>query len=301
MPALEAGSHLHQIILETIVCGICGQMSFGGKVKRATIDNMLRFIEKRGPDDVGVHFDGPIGLGHRRLSIIDLSERSHQPMLDPETGVCIVFNGSIYNYPQLRTELKNAGHPFRSHGDTEVILRAWLEWGEECISRLTGMFAFSIWDPRHQRLFMVRDRMGIKPLYYARTQNSFVFGSNLQAVMASGDVSAELDPVGLHHQLTLHAVVPAPATIIKAVRKVRPGHWMSVDLSGNVKEQAYWRLSSKRPQEKRSDADWVEAVHEALKLSVKRRKDIADVPVGVLLSGGAGFQSAGGAAGGKWL
>ena len=247
---------------------------------------MLRPIERRGPDDSGIYLQGAVGFGHRRLSIIDLSDKSHQPMVDRESGLAIVFNGSIYNYPQLRTELQSLGHSFVSHGDTEVILRAFLQWGEACVSRLIGMFAFVIRDSRDGSLFVARDRMGIKPLYYSHTGKGFVFASNIQSVLASGMVSTALDPVGLHHQLTLHAVVPAPHTILQSVRKVRPGYFMRITADGRMSEKQYWRLNARRPAEKRSDEDWIDAIHEALKLSVKRRKDIADVPVGVLLSGG---------------
>lgn len=269
------------------MCGICGVFRFDStSPDNAVIEHMLQPIEKRGPDDSGVHIHGPVGFGHRRLSIIDLSDKSHQPMLDRSSGAAIVFNGSIYNYPQLRSELQSLGHRFESHGDTEVILRAYLEWGEACVSRLTGMFAFVIWDPRDGSLFVARDRMGIKPLYYSKTQQGFVFASNVQSVLASNMVSTDLDPVGLHHQLTLHAVVPAPTTILKSVRKVRPGYSMRIRSDGKIIEKQYWKLIAQRPDEKRTDQDWIDAIHDALKLSVKRRKDIADVPVGVLLSGG---------------
>lgn len=269
------------------MCGICGIYHFNAKP--ATPDElgrMLAPIERRGPDDSGQHLDGPLGLGHRRLSIIDLSQKSHQPMIDGDTGAAIVFNGSIYNYPQLRQVLQGLGHTFFSQGDTEVILRAYLQWGEACVERLIGMFAFVIWDPRSQALFVARDRMGIKPLYFAHTRSAFVFGSNVQSVLASGHVSTELDPIGLHHQLTLHAVVPAPTTLLKQVRKVRPGFTLRVDAAGNVTERQYWQLRAFRPQASRTDQEWIDAIHEQLRVAVKRRKDIADVPVGVLLSGG---------------
>ena len=269
------------------MCGICGIYRFDSTAPdQGLLKRMLAPIEKRGPDDEGVHIDGAVGLGHRRLSIIDLSARAHQPMLEQNTGLSIVFNGSIYNYPALREELIARGHSFNSSGDTEVILRAYAEWGENMVSRLVGMFAFAIWDPRDQSLFIARDRMGIKPLYFSAGQNAFLFGSNVQSVLASGLVDTALDPIGLHHQLTLHAVVPAPNTILSQVRKVRPGYTMRVRADGSVSERRYWALEARRPPVARTDEEWVEAIHEALMLSVKRRKDIADVPVGVLLSGG---------------
>ena len=269
------------------MCGICGIYRFDSSAPdQGLLKRMLAPIEKRGPDDEGIHIDGAVGLGHRRLSIIDLSARAHQPMIDKSSGLSIVFNGSIYNYPALRDELIARGHSFNSSGDTEVILRAYAEWGENMVSRLVGMFAFAIWDPRDRTLFIARDRMGIKPLYFSAGSGAFLFGSNIQSILASGLVDTSLDPVGLHHQLTLHAVVPAPTTILSEVRKVRPGYTMRVRADGSVSERRYWSLEARRPVIARSDDEWVEAIHEALMLSVKRRKDIADVPVGVLLSGG---------------
>lgn len=269
------------------MCGICGSYQFNGRNSdRAVIEKMLRPLEKRGPDDEGIHAKDAIAFGHRRLSIIDLSDKSHQPMLDPTSGLVIVFNGSIYNYPQLREELKQKGHRFFSNGDTEVILRAYAEWGEACVNRLIGMFAFAIYDPKDNSLFLARDRMGIKPLYYSITDKGFLFASNTQSILASGLVSTELDSVGLHHQLTLHAVVPAPFTILKAIRKVRPGYTMRIHANGDIKEARYWLLNARRPEQPRTDQEWLDAVRSALIRSVKRRKDIADVPVGVLLSGG---------------
>ncbi len=269
------------------MCGICGIFRVDGrKVDEQLIQRMLKPIERRGPDDFGIHVRGTLGLGHRRLSIIDLSEKSHQPMQDPHTGLIIVFNGSIYNYPQLRSELRALGHSFFSTGDTEVILRAYAQWGEQCVKRLIGMFAFAIFDPSDNSLFIARDRMGIKPLYFSNSSQGFIFASNCQSILASKMVTTELDPVGLHHQLTLHGVVPAPSTILKHIRKVRPGHTLRVKAGGQMIEKPYWQLKARRPDKKCSEIEWIDAVHESLKLSVKRRKEVADVPVGVLLSGG---------------
>ncbi len=269
------------------MCGICGVLRFDALgPDRDLLQRMLKPIEKRGPDDAGIHIDGPVGFGHRRLSIIDLSEKSHQPMVDTVDGFSIVFNGSIYNYPQLRTELIAKGHSFFSSGDTEVILRAYLQWGEECVKRLIGMFAFVIWDPRDQSFLLARDRIGIKPLYYSLTTKGFLFASNMQSILASRMVNTELDPKGLHHHLTLHAVVPAPTTILKSIKKVRPGFLMRVTKNAKLSEKQYWQLGSNNSLHRRTEEDWIEDIHESLKLSVKRRKEIADVPVGVLLSGG---------------
>ncbi len=269
------------------MCGICGELRFDGQSPElARLGQMLKRLERRGPDHEGSFSDGPVALGHRRLAIIDLSERGNQPMLDTELGLAIVFNGTIYNYPELREELKAKGHRFVSDGDTEVILKAYAAWGDQCVERLTGMFAFSIWDMRRQRLFLARDRLGIKPLYYSQSGNRFLFASNIQSLLAAGGVDTAIDPVALHHQFTLHGVVPAPRTILSGVRKLRPGHSMHIDLSGRSELVPYWRLYACRPAEPRSEQEWIEAIHEALKKSVRRRLEIADVPVGVLLSGG---------------
>lgn len=269
------------------MCGICGELRLDGKVQElGRIGRMLRHLERRGPDHEGSYSEGPVALGHRRLSIIDLSERGNQPMVDTALGLALVFNGTIYNYPELREELKGLGHTFASDGDTEVILKAYAAWGDQCVERLIGMFAFVVWDMHNQRLFLARDRLGIKPLYYSQTQSGFLFASNIQAILAAGGVDTSIDPVALHHQFTLHAVIPAPRTILNGVRKLQPGHSLSIDKDGQIQLRRYWQLYASRPAEPRSEEEWIEAVHAALKKSVKRRLDIADVPVGVLLSGG---------------
>ncbi|SCZ57152.1 N-acetylglutaminylglutamine amidotransferase [Thiohalomonas denitrificans] len=269
------------------MCGICGELRFDGQPPDlGRLGRMLHRLERRGPDHEGSYSDGPLAFGHRRLSIIDLSERSDQPMHDAELELVVVFNGTIYNYPELRRELQGAGFRFFSDGDTEVILKAYAAWGEQCVERLHGMFAFAVWDIRRQRLFLARDRFGIKPLYYALADGELRFASNTQALLASGGVDRDIDPVGLHHQFTLHAVIPAPRTILKGIRKLAPGTSMSIDTEGGVRERRYWDLYASRPPVPRSEEEWLEAIHESLRNSVRRRLEVADVPVGVLLSGG---------------
>jgi len=269
------------------MCGICGELRLDGQAPDlGRTGRMLRRLERRGPDHEGSYSEGPVVLGHRRLAIIDLSERGNQPMVDTERGLAIVFNGTIYNYPELREELKGLGHHFASDGDTEVILKAYAAWGEQCVERLTGMFAFAVWDMHNQRLFLARDRLGIKPLYYSQTENGFLFASNIQALLAAGGVDTSIDAVALHHHFTLHAVIPAPRTLLNGVRKLQPGHSLSIDKNGQSQLRRYWQLYACRPAEPYTEEEWLEAVHGALKKSVKRRLDIADVPVGVLLSGG---------------
>ncbi|MHB1352810.1 MAG: N-acetylglutaminylglutamine amidotransferase [Thiobacillus sp.] len=267
------------------MCGIAGELRFDDRApEAATMTRMLARLARRGPDAEGQHADGPIRLGHRRLAIIDLSPRSAQPMADPATGAALVFNGTIYNYPELRAELIALGHAFHSDGDTEVLLRAYLEWGERCVERLHGMFAFAIW--HRDELFLARDRLGVKPLYYSENAGSLRFASTPQALLAAGGVDTGLDAVALHHLFTLHAVVPAPRTILHGVRKLAPGTTLTVNLRGELRHRSYWSLHAERPPEPRSEAEWTDAIHAALQRAVQKRIEVADVKVGVLLSGG---------------
>jgi len=269
------------------MCGLYGALSFNGRgIEPGLSAAMSEKVAHRGPDDQGEWFDGPVMLGHRRLSIIDLSPQGHQPMHDVGERYSIVFNGTIYNYPELRELLIADGYRFNSHSDTEVILNAYACWGELCTEKLHGMFAFAIWDKKRQSLFLARDRIGIKPLYYAKTSAGFYFASNPQALLATGQCDTGIDPVGLHHQLSLHAVIPAPRTLLKGIRKCRPAFQICVDTSGNFSESRYWTLLAKRPSQPLSAEEWNTAIHDALMESVKKRLKIADVPVGVLLSGG---------------
>ncbi|MCG5514611.1 MULTISPECIES: N-acetylglutaminylglutamine amidotransferase [unclassified Ectothiorhodospira] len=268
------------------MCGICGELHFKGtRPDLTSIRRMLDRLDRRGPDHEGSYSDGPLAFGHRRLSILDLSERSNQPMVDPELGLAVVFNGTLYNFRELRAELAGRYH-FFSTGDTEVILKAYHAWGEDCVKRFHGMFAFAVWDLREQRLFMGRDRMGIKPLYYSLTDRCLRFASNIQALLAAGDVDTDFDPVALHHHFTLHAVVPAPRTLFKGVRKLRPGHTLTVECDGGTRLQRYWTLEARRPDTPMSPEEWTQAIHDSLRRAVKKRLEVADVPVGVLLSGG---------------
>lgn len=269
------------------MCGICGELRLdGNRPDPDLLQRMMQRLARRGPDSAGHWSDGPLAFGHRRLAIIDLSARSNQPMLDAAASLAIVFNGTIYNYRELRAELQGRGHTFASSGDTEVILKAYAEWGERCVEHLIGMFAFAIRNLRTQELFLARDRLGIKPLYYARTPAAFRFASNVQALLEADDVDASVDPVALHFQLTLHAVVPAPRTVLAGVRKLPPATTLTILADGRERRQTYWTLAAARPAVASSDDEWLEAVHERLLTAVRRRMDVADVPVGVLLSGG---------------
>lgn len=269
------------------MCGLCGELRLDGRsADMAAIQAMTKKLEQRGPDHEGIFSDGPLGFGHRRLSVIDLSEHANQPMVDQELRLILVFNGAIYNYKALRSELQGLGYHFFSHGDSEVILKAWHAWGEKCVERLQGMFAFAIWDERKKSLFLARDRLGIKPLYYSLDDKRLRFASNMQALLAGGGIDKSIDPVALHHQFTLHAVIPAPRTILQGIRKLSPGHTMTIDHQGVGEQKRYWSFPATRLDDPLTEREWIDAVHESLRSAVAKRNDVADVPVGVLLSGG---------------
>ncbi len=269
------------------MCGLAGELRFDGeRADLAAVARMMCAVERRGPDHAGSFSDGPLALGHQRLSILDLSIHGHQPMVDREAGLALVFNGTIYNHPELRDELRHRGHRFSSSGDTEVILRAWAEWGPDCVRHFRGMFAFAIWEMENKRLWLARDRFGIKPLYYSKNAARIRFASSSQALLAAGGVDTSIDPVALHHQFTLHAVVPAPRTVLNGIRKLPPAHILRIDLDGTETLHRYWELTAHRPADDLTEDAWVEALRGKLMETTARHQAISDVPVGVLLSGG---------------
>jgi asparagine synthase (glutamine-hydrolysing) len=241
----------------------------------------------RGPDGSGLWVRGPAGLGHRRLSIIDLSVRGSQPLVDTAIGLTVAFNGCIYNHVQLREELAGRGHSFFSTSDTEVIAKSYAEWGTDCVSHFHGMFAFAIVEHEGGRLVLARDRLGIKPLYLASDPDRIRFASTLPALLATGDIDTSIDRVALQSYMTFHSVVPAPRTILRGVQKLPPATVRVVEADGTSRDTVYWDPSFERDTERDgwSDADWEEALVGALRVAVRRRQ-VADVPVGVLLSGG---------------
>ena len=250
------------------MCGICGELRFDGLAPdMAAVARMSDKLARRGPDDSGTYQSGPLAFGHRRLSIIDLSTNAHQPMVDAVLQLSLVFNGTIYNYRELREELQSKGYRFFSEGDSEVILKAYHAWGDQCVTRFKGMFAFAIWDQRSSQLFLARDRFGIKPLYLNQTSHRLRFASSLPALLAGGDVDTTLDTVALHHHFTLHTVVPAPRTVLKGVRKLAPATTLRLDPDGTVSEQIYWTLDATRPEQPMSEAQWLAATREQLTLS----------------------------------
>jgi asparagine synthase (glutamine-hydrolysing) len=270
------------------MCGLCGEATFDGSpADSGALQRMADAMAPRGPDGAGLVARGRVGLGHRRLKIIDLTERAEQPMVDSELGLTVAFNGCLYNYKELRAQLEDAGYRFFSDGDTEVITKAWHAWGPGAPRRFLGMFAFAIHERETGRLVLARDRFGIKPLYYAETGHAIRFASSLPALLAGGGIDTALDPVALAHYMSFHAVVPPPRTMLKGVKKLPPATLRVIEPDGRSTDEVYWRLDFTRDAADlaASPEDWAERIHEALRVAVRRRM-VADVPVGVLLSGG---------------
>jgi asparagine synthase (glutamine-hydrolysing) len=269
------------------MCGICGELRLDGTAPdREALSRMTARLNRRGPDHEGYYSNGALAFGHRRLAVIDLSSHADQPMLHEELQLALVFNGTIYNYQELRAELIEMGYTFFSSGDTEVILVAYHAWGENCVQRFYGMFAFAIWDMRDQSLFLARDRLGIKPLYHTIDNARLRFASTPQALLAGGGVDVSLDPVALHQHFTLHGVVPAPRTILQGIRKLPPAHTLRFTAKGEVVQRCYWTLDATRPAQSFTEEEWLSATRIVLRRAVERHRLASDVPVGILLSGG---------------
>jgi asparagine synthase (glutamine-hydrolysing) len=288
------------------MCGICGEIDFYNKGIQVNVtQRMCDVLAHRGPDDEGMVFikedqywevrkssellqdkDGyEVSLGHRRLSIIDLSEAGHQPMCNEDGKIWIVFNGEIYNFQVIRQGLEEKGHLFRSKSDTEVIIHAYEEWGVECLKYFRGMFALAIWDMKRKRLFLARDRLGKKPLVYWKGKGRFIFASEIKAILEEPDVGRKVNLIALHHYLT-YQYVPSPLTIFEGIKKLPPGHYLLYDFSGQVKIEKYWKLDFAPIQESKIDLhELCDRVRTELEESVKLRL-ISDVPLGAFLSGG---------------
>lgn len=269
------------------MCGMCGEITLRGEADSGAVATMTGTLRHRGPDGGGIFAQGRVALGHRRLSILDLSPSGQQPMVDAELGLAAVFNGCIYNFRELREQLAAKGYRFFSTGDTEVLLKAYHAWGPRCVERFLGMFAFAVWERDSGRLVLARDRLGIKPLYLAEVGGALRFASTLPALLAAGGIDTAIDLVALHHYLSFHAVVPAPRTILRGVAKLPAATLLTIEADGSRHEEVYWRLRVGQRAEDQglSEADWRDALLDALKNAVERRR-VADVPVGVLLSGG---------------
>ncbi len=265
------------------MCGIAGIYVPGSRetICHRLLADMTGTLSHRGPDGEGYHVEDGLGLGHRRLAIIDTAT-GDQPMAREDGSAVIIFNGEIYNFRELRRELSDRGHRFRTQSDTEVILEAYAAWGESCVTRLRGMFAFAIWSPGERRLFLARDRVGIKPLYYAWDGRRFQFGSEIKALLRDPAVGREIDPAALDEYLT-YLYVPAPRSIYKSIRKLRAGHTLTVSERG-VEERPYWDLSFE-PRSGGTLESYAEGLRNAVEESVRFHL-VSDVPLGAFLSGG---------------
>ncbi len=272
------------------MCGICGKVILNGdRVDEELIRRMNAVLAHRGPDDDGFFIDHrdniSVGLGHRRLSIIDLSRAGRQPMANEDGTIRIIFNGEIYNYPDLRKDLLSKGHSFQSQTDTEVLLHLYEEEGVDCVKKIIGMFAFAIWDTRHKRLFLARDHIGIKPLVYSWDGKTFLFASEIKALLQDKDITRELDTNALNIYLSLN-YIPAPFSIYKGIRKLKPGHTLILQ-EGNLTELPYWNLDLKGAlhRDQKSLDELKDELYQVLENAVQRQM-IADVPLGAFLSGG---------------
>ncbi len=264
------------------MCGICGKLAFDPEARIAPqlLKSMADTISHRGPDDEGYYTSGPVGLGFRRLSIIDLNT-GHQPISNEDGTVWIVFNGEIYNYQELREFLISRGHVFRSKTDTEVIVHLYEELGVGCVEKLRGMFGFAIWDEKQQSLFIARDRVGIKPIYYWLSDKTLTFASEIKAILADPDVKTEIQPAIIDRFLTF-LYVPGEETLLKNLFKLAPGHYL-VARNGKVEIKQYWDLNF-APSEisfEKAEKQFLELMEESVRMHM-----ISDVPVGFLLSGG---------------
>jgi len=264
------------------MCGICGYFGQDIPISADTLERMNRALLRRGPDEGGTFQDTGVGLAMRRLSIIDLAG-GRQPIHNEDRTVWVVFNGEIYNYRELRALLQQRGHRFETHTDTEVLVHLYEEYGDEMVHRLRGMFAFSLWDARRRRGLIVRDRLGIKPLFYAQLGDTVLFGSEIKAVLASGLPDRALDYQALDAFFTF-TYIPAPLTIYRAVRKLEPGH-MLVYEPGRIEKRRYWDLDFSSPDIETGEQEWIGRFDAAIGDAVTSHL-VSDVPVGAFLSGG---------------
>jgi asparagine synthase (glutamine-hydrolysing) len=300
------------------MCGIAGILDINSTPEKGLMERMCRIMTHRGPDGEGYHISGPVALGHRRLSIIDL-EGGKQPLCNEDGTVWITFNGEIYNFQELRDDLVARGHRFATRSDTEAIVHAYEQYGERCVERLRGMFAFAVWDSKMGKLFIARDRLGKKPVYYCHNAGRFLFASEIKAILQDDGVKRELDPKALVDYLTYH-YIPFPETIFKGIKKLEPGHFMVVRIAHDVRNvrnvqeaqdvqiehaersnkvtseviehperlelsiDQYWDIRYE-PDDCLSESDWIDALREKLREAVKIRL-ISEVPLGAFLSGG---------------
>jgi len=265
------------------MCGICGEFRFNkSQFDNVKLTKLMDSIASRGNDSKGTYKEKNIFLGHHRLSIIDTSDKSNQPM--KINDLVIIFNGVIYNYKELRKNLITKGHIFNSSGDTEVIIRLYIEYGSECVNYLDGVFSFAIYDTKKNNLFLARDRIGIKPLYYTLDNNAFRFSSSMNGLINKNE-KPQINPIALQYQFMLHSVVPAPHTIISGIHKLEPGHTLKITQSGESYLNKYFDINEVEIKNHK-EQEITEHSTYLLKKAVEKRLNIADVPVGILLSGG---------------
>lgn len=269
------------------MCGITGIVDLAGRrpIEERLLEAMNSRLHHRGPDGDGFHFEPGVGLGHRRLSIIDL-EGGRQPLYNEDHTVVVTFNGEIFNFMEIEAELLKRGHTFRTRCDTEVIVHAWEEWGEQCVDRFNGMFAFAVWDSRKQHLFIARDRLGVKPLYYCVLPDKrLLFASELKALLVHPDVPRRIDPTAVEEYFTF-GYVPDPKTIYRDIHKLEPGCYLSISrAAANVKPVRYWDVPLFGQRNPGDSAQWEAELRERLQESVRKRL-VSDVPLGAFLSGG---------------
>lgn len=269
------------------MCGIAGIFNLNGEpVSPVILRKMTDAIAHRGPDGEGFYTDSFIGLGHRRLSIIDLSPAGHQPMMTKDGQYVLIYNGEIYNFQELRLELEACGHQFHSRTDSEVLLHAYVEWGEKALTRLNGMFAFALWDRKQQQLFLARDRYGIKPLYYAKCGNTFLFGSEVKALLQHPAYTSTIDLEALLEYFTFQNIF-TDRTLFSGVKLLPAASFMKIPLGGSqiAKPTQYWDFQFTEPENVRDDREYIEELDRLLKQAVTRQL-ISDVDVGAYLSGG---------------
>ncbi len=272
------------------MCGICGILNLSGEsVSSAILKNMTDEISHRGPDGEGVYIDKYIGLGHRRLAIIDLSSAGHQPMITPDDHYIITYNGEIYNFKELRVKLESLGHQFHSKTDSEVVLNSYVEWGDECVNYFNGMFAFAIWDKKKKELFLARDRYGIKPLYYTFAGNTFIFGSEQKAILAHPSVKRDIDPEALLEYFTFQNFF-TDKTLLKNIKLFPSGCFSKLSYSAgsspsSLEIKQYWDYDFQEPNEPASKQEYIEELDRLFCQAVTRQL-VSDVDVGSYLSGG---------------
>lgn len=271
------------------MCGIAGVLQCDGSAASAeVVRRMTTILAHRGPDGEGTHVDGPVGLGHRRLAIIDLTPAGRQPMSNEDGTIWITYNGEIYNFLEIRGELEKRGHKFRSATDSEVIVHAYEEWGTACLQRFNGMFAFGLWDAHRRCLWLARDRLGVKPLFYSVSPERLLFGSEIKSILCAPGVDRALDYEALAYYLALN-YTPAPYTLFGGVRQLLPGHYIIADENGHIEDREYWDIVYREPGAS-SEQAYVEEFRGLLEDAVRIRL-VSDVPFGMFLSGGVDSSS----------